>query len=163
MGRVRLCVAAVLLAASANAGAGGGLYPPLAFDEGISIKTRAQVIAELHEAIRLGAMQEGERDFPAVTSAQSRAIARAVERAGGEEAAQQAVAAYPDDVIVVWGDPRVIRTRIQAEAAEANRLGLLSFGEGDPPVATSEQEQMIAAAGRRAVDRLRVAALWPLP
>ena len=163
MGRVRVCVAAVLLAASANAGAGGGLYPPLAIDEGISTKTRAQVVAELHEAIRLGAMQEGERDFPTITAAQNRAIARAGERADGGEVAQRAIADYPDDVIVVWGDPRVVRTRIQAEAAEANRLGLLSFGEGDPPVATSEQEQMIAAAGRRAVDRLHVAALSPLP
>jgi hypothetical protein len=56
-----------------------------------------------------------------------------------------------------------MRTRIQAEAAEANRLGLLSVGEGDPPIATAEQEKMISDAGRRAVDSLRVAAASTLP
>jgi hypothetical protein len=34
---------------------------------------------------------------------------------------------------------------------EAQRLGLLNFGEGDAPVASPEQEKLIADAGRNAV------------
>jgi hypothetical protein len=160
MGRVQICVAAVLLAVAANARADGEMYPPLAVDEGVPVKTRAQVVAELQQAIRLGLMVEGAHDFPAVSPAQDRMIARAGGQAAGDD---QAIARDADDVVVVWGDPRAMRTRIQAEAAEANRLGLLSVGEGDPPIATAEQEKMISDAGRRAVDSLRVAAAWTLP
>jgi hypothetical protein len=126
--------------------------------EGLSTLTRAQVKAELREAIRLGLIVNGERDFPTITAAQGRMIAAAGERAAGHDGvAQGDVIGDPGDVVVVWGDPRVLRVKIQAEASEANRLGLLSFGEGDPPIATAEQERQIAAAGRRALDALRVA------
>jgi len=112
--------------------------------DGVSTVTRAQVKAELREAIRLGLIVNGEHDFPTIAPAQGRMIAATGRRAAGHD-------------IVARGDPRVLRVKIQAEASEANRLGLLSFGEGDPPIATAEQEQQIAAAGRRALDALRVA------
>jgi hypothetical protein len=121
------------------------MYPPVAFDEMVSTKTRAEVVAELHEAIRSGKMY----DFP-ITYADKVALAEERRIVAGN--AQPA--AHPDDTVVVWGDARVVRAKIQAEAAEANRLGLLSFGEGDPPAATAAQEQLIAAAGQRAAEQI---------
>jgi Domain of unknown function (DUF4148) len=53
--------------------------------------------------------------------------------------------------------PGKSRAEVAAELEEAERLGLLHFGEGGPKVATPEQEQMIAAAGRRAAEQVRVA------
>ncbi|HTT10276.1 MAG TPA: DUF4148 domain-containing protein, partial [Burkholderiaceae bacterium] len=43
------------------------------------------------------------------------------------------------------------RAQVQAELAEARRLGLIVYGEADIPSTTPEQERMIAEAGRRAV------------
>ena len=43
------------------------------------------------------------------------------------------------------------RAQVNAELAEARRLGLVVYGEADSPIATPEQERMIAEAGRRAV------------
>lgn len=40
------------------------------------------------------------------------------------------------------------RAQVVAEMREATRLGLIPAGEGDIPVATAEQEQLIAAARR---------------
>jgi len=65
--------------------------------------------------------------------------------------------AEPVDTFVMSGDPRMLRARIHAEAVQAGRLGLLSFGEGDPPVATAAQEELIAAAGEQAVGQARLA------
>lgn len=144
MRRVHSCVPGLLLAVSASAWAGGGFYPPLAVEDGVATRTRAEVVAELHDAIRVGRMY----DFP-LMYADKQALAEAQSQVA--EASGQASVANAADVIVVWGDARVMRTKIQAEAAEANRLGLLAFGEGDPPIATAEQEQMIAVAGRRAI------------
>jgi hypothetical protein len=42
------------------------------------------------------------------------------------------------------------RAEVQAELREAQRLGLVSIGEGDMPIATAEQERMIAKAGHDA-------------
>ena len=42
------------------------------------------------------------------------------------------------------------RAQVKAELAEARRLGLIVYGEADIPVATPEQEKMIAEAGQRA-------------
>jgi hypothetical protein len=50
-----------------------------------------------------------------------------------------------------------VRTRLHAEAVEAGRLGVLNSGEGNPPIATASQEELIAAAGRRAVDDIQTA------
>ena len=49
------------------------------------------------------------------------------------------------------------RAQVKAELREAARLGLLSFGEGDVPVATPAQEQLIADAGRHAAEKVLVA------
>jgi hypothetical protein len=140
MGRVRICSAAMLLGASAGAWAGGGPYPPAAVGEGTSTKSRADVVSELHAAIRAGQMY----DFPSMYADK---VAQDIART-----AQPAV--QSDDTVVVWGDARVLRARVQAEAAEANRLGLMSVGEGSPPIATAEQEQLIAAAGQRAAEQM---------
>lgn len=50
------------------------------------------------------------------------------------------------------------RAEVSAEAREAQRLGLLTIGEEDVRIATAAQEQLIAAAGRRAVGQLQYAA-----
>ena len=47
--------------------------------------------------------------------------------------------------------------QVKAELREAARLGLLSFGEGDVPIATPAQEQLIADAGRHAAEKVLVA------
>lgn len=49
------------------------------------------------------------------------------------------------------------RAQVIAELREAQRLGLLNVGEGDAPVATPEQERLIADAGRRAAEPTRLA------
>jgi hypothetical protein len=43
------------------------------------------------------------------------------------------------------------RAQVKAELAEARRLGLIVYGEVNDKVATPEQENLIAEAGRRAV------------
>lgn len=45
------------------------------------------------------------------------------------------------------------RAEVVAELREAQRLGLLSVGEGDAPIATAEQEQLIAKAGHDAAEK----------
>jgi hypothetical protein len=45
------------------------------------------------------------------------------------------------------------RAEVVAELREAQRLGLLSVGEGDPPIATAEQERLIAKAGQDAAEQ----------
>lgn len=42
------------------------------------------------------------------------------------------------------------RAKVEAELREAQRLGLLTIGDGDLPVATAEQEAAIEEAGRQA-------------
>lgn len=56
---------------------------------------------------------------------------------------------------VPTADSTVSRAAVVAELREAQRLSLVSVGEGDIPVATAEQEQMIFAAGRRAAEKER--------
>jgi hypothetical protein len=152
MRRVQSCVSGFLLLASATAWAGIEPYPEAVIGESASTRSRAEVVAELREAIRSGRMY----DHPYMY-ADRQAFAQAGSQAGGETRAAAQVTVGPDGAVVVWGDTRAARVRIQAEAAEANRLGLLSFGEGDPPIATDEQEQLIAVAGRRAVESMRAA------
>ena len=50
----------------------------------------------------------------------------------------------------VHSGPGKTRAEVIAEMEEAQRLGLLMTGEGDVVIATAEQEQQIAGAGRRA-------------
>jgi hypothetical protein len=70
-------------------------------------------------------------------------------------ASAQGPAVYPDE-------PTTTSTRSRAEVIaeylEARRLGLVSYGEAPLPVATPEQEQKIAEAGRRAAEQSRLAA-----
>lgn len=49
------------------------------------------------------------------------------------------------------------RAEVRAETEEAARLGLLSFGDGDPPTATTAQAALIAAAGEKALTAARAA------
>ncbi len=168
MSKLQISGLTLLLGISASAWAGGGPYPP-SFEYASSAfsKTRLQVIAELGQAQRLGLISVGESDAPAATPEQEQMIADAGNDADGhtsvavEDAgmplAEQEANTQMASAVVVWGDPRKLRAKIAAEAREANRLGLLAFGEGDAPVATDEQEQLIAKAGRRAVEDLRFA------
>lgn len=147
MRRIHSCVSGLLLAASAAAWAGVEPYPEAVIGESVSTRTRAEVVAELHEAIRTGRMY----DFPYLYADKQAHEAQQAQAAGDAQTDTQ-VTTGPDGSVVVWGNSRLMRVKIQAEAAEANRLGLLAFGEGDPPVATAEQERQIAAAGRRAIE-----------
>ena len=45
------------------------------------------------------------------------------------------------------------RAEVLAELREATRLGLISVGESDAPVATAEQERLIAKAGHDAAEQ----------
>jgi hypothetical protein len=103
--------------------AGGGSYPEPYLAESGPGKSRAEVIAEVKEAQRLGLLSVGEGDYPVIASA-----------ASGRS-----------------------RAEVVAEMAEAQRHGLLTIGEEDAKVATSEQEQWIAAAGRRVAEQVRFA------
>ena len=124
MTRVQLSSIALMLAASTFAWADGGAYPaPYADSADVAGKTRAQAVAELHEAQRLGLMTRVEGDFVSL---------QLTERAG-ETVADQAAS----------------RTQVRAETQEAARLGLLRNDEAGSLVATPQQQEMIAAAGHR--------------
>lgn len=56
---------------------------------------------------------------------------------------------YPDEAPMVSTKSRA---EVKAELAEARRLGLVVYGERDVPIATPEQERLIAEAGRRAAN-----------
>lgn len=130
MTRVQLSSVALMLAASTVAWADGGAYPPpYPVSADVAGKTRAQVIAELHEAQRLGLVTPVDGDFVSVKVA---------------EQGRDAIA-----------DQRVLRVQVRAETQEAARLGLLGNGEGGSTFATPQQQEMIAAAGRRAADDAR--------
>jgi hypothetical protein len=55
--------------------------------------------------------------------------------------------------VVAEAQPSRSRAEVLAELHEATRLGLVSVGEGDVPVATAEQEQLIAKAGHDAAEQ----------
>jgi predicted RNase H-like HicB family nuclease len=126
MTRVQLSSIALMLAASTFAWADGGSYPaPYAGSADVAGKTRAQVIAELQEAQRLGLMTRVDGDF----------VSLHVTESAGETVVDQ----------------RASRTQVRAETQEAARLGLLRNDEGGSLVATPRQQEMIAAAGHRAM------------
>jgi hypothetical protein len=56
--------------------------------------------------------------------------------------------------VVAESQPSRSRAEVQAELREATRLGLISVGESDAPVATAEQEQLIAKAGHDAGEQI---------
>ena len=51
------------------------------------------------------------------------------------------------------------RAEVKAELREATRLGLVAVGDGNVPVATAEQERLIAKAGRNAAEGVTTAAV----
>lgn len=55
--------------------------------------------------------------------------------------------------VVAETQPSRSRAEVQAELREATRLGLVSVGESDAPVATAEQENLIAKAGHDAAEQ----------
>jgi len=125
MRRVDLCGVALLLAVTASAWADGGPYSPDIGYDHASSKMRAQVIAELHDGQRLGLMTSADGDFPNV--------------------------GVTDQSSTTIVDQRVMRAKVRAETQEAARLGVLGNGEGGSQIATPQQQEMIAAAGRRAM------------
>jgi hypothetical protein len=133
MRRIHSSAIAAVLAITSSAWAGSGPYSADTDVDPAPGKTRSAVVAELHEAQRLGLMSNSESDFPTI-------------RVGGASANTFSA-----------GDPRTVRARLHAEAVEAGRLGVLNSGEGNPPIATASQEELIAAAGRRAVDDIQTA------
>jgi hypothetical protein len=64
-----------------------GHYPELPAPDPATAKTRAQVKAELREAIRLGLVMVGEGEMPQATAEQERLIALAGRRAIAEQVA----------------------------------------------------------------------------
>ena len=155
MTRVRICGAALLLAASAAAQAGFEPYPQAVQVEQPSTKTRAQVAAELQEAIHEGRITTGDGDNAVRAPVQTQTIADAFRHmidpaSGRTDEARAPDAAYADDVVVVWGDGSAPREQVRAETLQAARLGLLANRE-DGNFPTTEQLEMIAAAGQRAI------------
>lgn len=55
--------------------------------------------------------------------------------------------------VVAETQPSRSRAEVQAELREATRLGLVSVGESDAPIATAEQENLIAKAGHDAAEQ----------
>lgn len=55
--------------------------------------------------------------------------------------------------VVAENQPSRSRAEVLAELREATRLGLVSVGESDAPVATAEQEHLIAKAGHDAAEQ----------
>ena len=153
MWQAKTCGTALLLCVATAAWAGVEPYPEAVMGQAVSTKTRAEVVAELRDAIRLGRMY----DFPSLYSDKQVREQEIRQASVAATTADQPAGNEAGDVVIVWGDARLARVKIQAEAAEANRLGLLAFGEGDPPIATAAQEEMITAAGRRAVSQVQVA------
>ena len=145
MTRVRICGAALLLAASAAAQAGFEPYPQAVQVEQPSTKTRAQVAAELQEAIHEGRITTGDGDNAVRAPVQAQSIADAF-----RHLIEPASPAHPGDAVVVWGEQSAPREQVRAETLQAARLGLLANRE-DGNFPTTEQLEMIAAAGQRAI------------
>jgi hypothetical protein len=158
MKRVRICGAALLLAVSAAAQAGFEPYPQAVQAEPPSTKTRAQVATELQEAIREGQVTYGEGDNAVRAPVQTQTIADAFRHLIDSASARTSDAAYPGDTVVVWGDHVASRAQVHAETLEASRLGLLANRE-DGNFPTTEQLEMIAAAGQRAMSADQVVGL----
>lgn len=55
--------------------------------------------------------------------------------------------------VVAESHPSRSRAEVLAELHEATLLGLVSVGEGDVPIATAEQEQLIVKAGHDAAEQ----------
>jgi hypothetical protein len=122
MKTIHTLLSVLAFSVAGSALAGGDVYPEPAIPSSESVKTRAEVIAETHEAQRLGLLTVGE-----------------------------------EDVRVAMPESVKTRAEVIAETREAQRLGLLTVGEEDVRVATAQQEQLIAAAGRRAAEQMQVA------
>jgi len=151
------CSAALLLAVTTTAWAGGGLYPPATDFAGTSTVTRAQLVAEMQESHRLGLDVVGDGDVPVASTAQLRLIEAAGERASGHSPAPALRSAAPaHHAAMAAADHRARSVRVRAELAEAYRLGLMTSGESGPLITSAEQETMITAAGQRAVDGQRI-------
>ena len=73
------------LAFAGSAFAGGGPYPQPAIPTSDSAKSRAEVVAELREAQRLGLLTTGEEDVRTPTPSQASQIAEAGRRAAERE------------------------------------------------------------------------------
>jgi hypothetical protein len=155
MTRVRICGAALLLAVSAAAQAGFEPYPQAVQVEQPSTKTRAQVVAELQEAIHEGRITYGEGDNAVRAPIQAQSIADGFRyladlASGRSHEPEQAAVAQSGDAVVVWGERSVPSAQVRAETLEAARLGLLANRE-DGNFPSTEQLEMIAAAGQRAM------------
>jgi hypothetical protein len=119
-----------------------------------TVSIRSLLVAGALSAAAAGALaQEAtEFDFNAQPSQRTRAEVQA-------EVAQ----ARANGTLVVSGEATefayntsgstLSRAQVVAEAIEARRLGLLGHGDINPVVATAEQQRLIAAAGRRAVEQ----------
>ena len=155
MRRALICGAALLLAAAASAQTAIEPYPQAVQPDNVPAKTRAQVVAQRHEATRQGMVTYGEGDAAVRSPIQTQSIAesfrRFVELASGrtQDTGQPAIA-QAEDTVVVWGERSVPRVQVRAETLEAARLRLLENRE-DGNFPTTAQLEMIAAAGMRAL------------
>lgn len=61
------------------------------------------------------------------------------------------------DATAEVAEASVSRAQVVAELREAQRLGLITVGEGNVPTPTAEQARLIAEAGARAAARETVA------
>jgi len=109
-------------------------------------------------AVASAASAQGPVDYPGESTAASTLTRAEVQadllaaKASGQHMKQYALRSYID-----WGKAVRPRAEVVAELREAQRLGLVGYGEVEARIATPEQERQIAEAGRRAVEQAHVA------
>jgi hypothetical protein len=109
-------------------------------------------------AVANAASAQGPVDYPPESTSVSTLTRAEVEadllaaRANGQHMKPYALRSYID-----WGKSVKPRAEVVAELREAQRLGLVGYGEVEARIATPEQERQIAEAGRRAVEQAHVA------
>lgn len=98
--------------------------------------------------------QEATQDFPpsSMLSTKSRAEVRA-EFQEAQRAGTLQTRNYSDASAAPQASSSLTRTQVTAEAREALRLGATDTNEAEVRVATPVQQQLIRAAGVRALDR----------
>jgi hypothetical protein len=104
------------------------------------------------------ASAEGPVDYPKESMSASTLTRAEVQAARDAKAKSEFKNLYGLRSYIDWGKSERSRAEVVAELREAQRLGLVSYGEVEKRIATPEQERQIAEAGRRAVEQRQVAA-----
>src|SRR5262249_48063648 len=122
-------------------------------EELIRTKSRAEVLAELEQAIASGEMPRGDNAFAPEEWKSTKTRAQVVAELTQAIAAGQLPVGDNAFVPEQWKSTKT-RAQVVAETREAARLGLLrSYGDQEPKVASAKEEQQIRLAGLRAIEQ----------